>query len=119
MTNYADYAYYTGTYGGAVIDAASFDLHARKATQIIKQYTFGNIVETSLPDEIKMCCCELAEAFLKHDLEKVKGNITSEKVGECSVSYMDKEKAEINFKSECYEIIYRWLAMTGLLYRGC
>jgi hypothetical protein len=118
MTNYADYAYYTGTYKGAVIDTASFDTYARKATQLIKLHTFNRIKDDNIPNEAKMCCCELAEEMYKHEKEDV-GNITSEKVGEYSVSYMDKEKAESVFRGKYASIIYNWLATTGLLYRGC
>ena len=50
MTNYADFAYYTGTYEGAVIDASSFDLYAARATQKIKLYTFNRIDDDNIPD---------------------------------------------------------------------
>lgn len=115
---YADYAYYTDTYKGAVLDAASFPLYARKATQMIKLHTFNRIKEDNIPDEAKMCCCELAEEMYKHEKEYA-GNIASEKVGEYSVSYVDKEKAETQHRGKCKEIIYNWLINTGLLYRGC
>lgn len=118
MTTYADYAYYTGTYKGAVIDAASFPLYARKATQKIKLHTFSRISEDNIPDEAKMCCCELAEAIYKHEATD-NGNVASEKVGEYSISYVDKEKIEEAYRGKCIEIIQNWLAMTGLLYRGC
>jgi hypothetical protein len=118
MTNYADFAYYTDTYKGAVLDTASFDLYARKATQIIKQYTFNRVNDNNIPDDVKMCCCELAEEINKHDKANT-GNIASEKVGEYSVTYVDKEKAEELNSGKCTDIIYNWLAMTGLLYRGC
>ncbi len=118
MENYADFEYYTNTYKGAVLDTASFDTYARKATQMIKLHTFNRIKEDNIPDEAKMCCCELAETIYKHEKENA-GNITSEKVGEYSVSYVDKEKAEAIFQGKCTSIIYNWLATTGLLYRGC
>ena len=118
MTNYADYAYYTDTYKGAVLDAASFPLYAQKATQNIILHTFGRIPENNVPEAAKMCCCELAEEMYKHE-KKDAGNIASEKVGERSVSFVDKEKAESVFRGKCVSIIYNWLATTGLLYRGC
>ena len=118
MTNYADYAYYTDTYGGAVIDTASFNLYAGKATQKIKLYTFNRIADDSIPDEAKMCCCELAELIFRADKEDTKG-IASEKVGEYSVTYTSPEAKEKQLSKSTSDIIYRWLAMTGLLYRGC
>lgn len=118
MTNYVDYAYYTGTYKGAVVDAASFDLHARKATQEIKNYTLNRVKDDNIPEEVKMCCCELTELLYKSDQEETKG-IASEKVGEYSVSYVSPEAKEKLLNYSIKGIIYNWLAMTGLLYRGC
>jgi len=118
MTNYANYAYYTDTYEGAVIDTASFPLYAGKATQKIKLYTFNRIADDNIPDEAKMCCCELAEAIFKADNEDTKG-IASEKVGEHSVSYVSPEAKEKQLTTSTTSIINNWLAMTGLLYRGC
>lgn len=118
MTNYADYAYYTDTYEGAVIDAASFDLYAARATQKIKLYTFNRIVDDNIPDEAKMCCCELAEALFKADKEDTKG-IASEKVGEYSVTYVSADAKENLMHISTQNVINKWLAMTGLLYRGC
>lgn len=118
MTNYADYAYYTDTYGGAVIDAASFDLLALKATQKIKLYTFNRIADDNIPEEAKMCCCELAELIFRADKEDSKG-IASEKVGEYSVSHVSPETKKNLLGASIISIIYTWLWSTGLLYRGC
>jgi hypothetical protein len=119
MINYADTAYYTDTYKGSVIITASFDVYARKATQIIKQYTFGNVDESSIQDEVKMCCCELAEYLYKLDNNGHDAYISSEKVGELSVSYVSGKDAEDIKQSTIKGIIYNWIATTGLLYRGC
>ena len=119
MTNYADYAYYTDTYGGAVIDTASFDLYAARATQTIKLYTFNRIADDNIPDEAKMCCCELAELIFRHETESGKGSVASEKVGGYSVTYADSEKLKATFNADTKSIMFKWLAMTDLLYRGC
>lgn len=117
MTNYVDYAYYTGTYKGAVIDTASFDYYARGATMLIGIHTFNRVTD-NVPEEVKMCCCELAETLFKADKEDTKG-IASEKVGEYSVSYVSPEVKERQLSKSTASIINNWLAMTGLLYRGC
>ncbi len=122
MTNYADITYYEETYSvgkEAVIDTASFDFYARKATQEIKRYTFNRVHEDNIPDEVKMCCCELAEYLYKQDNSGHDQNISSEKVGEFSVTYVSGQTAEDIKQSTIKGIIYNWLAMTGLLYRGC
>jgi len=119
MTNYADYAYYTGTYKGAVIDAASFDSYAAKATQTIKLHTFNRIRDNNIPDEAKMCCCELAEYLYKQDNKDHDEDVQSEKKGEWSNTYVSGMEAEEIRRIKIREIIYTWLATTGLLYRGC
>ena len=122
MVSYTTAEYYTDKYlmgRQAVIDTAVFPFYAQKATQVIKQYTFDNIDENKpFKDEIQMCCCEVAELIYKHE-EEDNGNVSSEKVGEHSVSYVDKQKIEEVLRGKCTEIIQNWLAMTGLLYRGC
>ena len=124
MTNYADYAYYTGTYKGAVIDTASFDLHARKATQEIRKYTFNRIDDANIPDDVKMCCCELAEYLCQKkaaDQETEAGlkGLSSETTGGHSANYESAEAREQAHNNVVKGIIYDWIAMTGLLYRGC
>lgn len=118
MMNYADSAYYTGTYKGAVIDAASFDSYARKATQIIKQFTFNRVDENTIPDEVKMCCCDVAEIIYKADKSRHSGK-TAEKTGEASVSYESDANIDEKLEKDTAKTIHNWLADTGLLYRGC
>ena len=124
MINYADHAYYTEIYKGAVIDAASFDFNSRKATQIIKQHTFNRVHANNILEEVKMCCCELAEYLYKKDIAdndteaNIKG-LTSETTGGHSASYENAEARERATNNIIKGIIYNWLAMTGLLYRGC
>ena len=120
---YADQAFYTTNYlvgKEAVISAADFPLYSRKASQIIKVSTLGNINEgTTVIEEVKMCCCELAEHLYKQDVLIKSGNgIASEKVGEYSVSYVDIEKAKASSIADVNSIVCDWLLMTGLMYRG-
>lgn len=122
MISYTTKEYYAEKYlqgRTAVIGTADFPLYAQKATQRIKQYTGDNVEETTtLPDELQMCCCEVAECLFKTDQEDTKG-VASEKVGEYSVSYVSPEAKEKLLSVSVRGIIYNWLADTGLLYRGC
>ncbi len=124
MTNYADFAYYKDTYKGTVLDAASFDTYARKATQTIRQYTFNRVKDNDIPDDVKMCCCELAEYLSKKEVADqdteagIKGLI-SETTGGHSASYETAEAREQAHNNIIKGIIYNWLVFTGLLYRGC
>lgn len=120
MINYADNTYYTETYLAgkeAVVDAASFNFYARQATQTIKQHTFNRVSDSNIPDEVKMCCCELTELAYK---EAIAGNVkvASEKVGSYSVEYKTAEQIAKEYIDKQAGSLYKWLGMTGLLYRG-
>lgn len=122
MKNYTDNEFYVGTFLAgkeAVVSAAFFDCYARSATMMIKQFTGTNIDETiNIPEEVQMCCCEIAEAIRKDEKED-HGGKTSEKVIDTSVSYVSPEIKQREFETKIRKIINMWLADTGLLYRGC
>ncbi len=121
MTVYIDCAFYTKEYLSgkkAVIDTASFGFYARKATQIIKTYTFENVDEDNIPECVKMCCCEVAELLFKADNSSAGNGISSEKVGDQSISYESADSQRHALSSNIKSVIYSWLADTGLLYRG-
>lgn len=116
---YADYAYYTDTYKGTELDSVSFDIHALKATQDIKLHTLNRIQNNNIPDEAKMCCCELAELIYKYENLKTGDGKTSEKVADYSVSYVGQKEIEETHNNTVRSIINKWMSLTGLLYRGC
>lgn len=124
MISYTTVEYYTDKYlmgRQAVIDTAVFPFYAQKATQVIKQYTFDNIDEAQpLIDELQMCCCEVAEHLYETE-EQNKSKpvgVTSEKVGEYSVSYESGKASEDISSKKIRNIIYSWLSDTGYLYKG-
>lgn len=86
-STYVDFDYYKQHYllgKEEVIDTTSFLYYATKATALIRQATYGKS-DTTPTDSVKMCCCEIAEVM--HSYEQSSSNVTSEKVGEYSVSY--------------------------------
>lgn len=118
MTPYADYQYYQFNYSAdeAVFGTAScFNKYSLKATQYINRHTFGNIKTPD--DNVKMCCCELAEKLYNYDNLINKG-VTSESVGDLSVSYESSVTISQRTSQEIKEIIYNWLSDTDLLYSG-
>jgi hypothetical protein len=118
VLNYTDYVYYQNTYKGDLIPSNKFELYSRKATQYIKINTFERIDELDIPDEVKMCCCELAELEYKSDNIAKTDGVTSEKVGEYSVSYESTQTIRDNKQKDMRNVLKLWLANTGLLYRG-
>lgn len=116
------YEFYTDSYLSgreAVLDAASFPFWERKASQVVRKYTFGNIDESEpISEAVQGCVCEVAELLYEHDLQKRKNDgIASEKVGEYSVSYR-AEKSAADLTQEASVIVKEWLANTSLLYCG-
>ena len=102
----------------AVIPAA-FSFYSLQASQIIKQYTFTNIDENHIPDEAKMCCCELAETIYRDELSRQQSDgVSSESVAGWSKSYEGTESRKTALKNSQRDCVYKWLGNTGLLYSG-
>lgn len=118
MNNYVDYSYYKIQYKGDLIPSDNFEFYCRKATQYIKTNTFDRVDENNVPEEVKMCCCELCDVLYRADQSTKANGITSEKVGEYSVSYESAQSIKENLKKEINEVLRLYLANTGLLYRG-
>lgn len=123
MITYADNTFYTGTYLSgkeAVIDTASFNFYARQASQVIRRFTFGNIIETDpIIDEVKMCCCELAEHLFNVNIQLKRKGKLSESTADHSESYINPIEIRVNGDADSYAIMQNWLLNTGLMYRGC
>lgn len=121
MNVYADEKFYNEVYlcGKAAVITSDYEYFFREASLMINQYTFGNINPESIPQVVKMCCCELAESIFSRDRILSKNNgISSESVGGWSVNYASPSDVNLEFKKAVKNIIFKWLADTGLLYRG-
>lgn len=129
LTNLVDYNFYTNTYEGSSIPESSFNNFALKASTYVNKNTFNRITEEKVDSFVKYCICEVAE--LLYSQEKKKNTImenkivSSETVGPHSKtyvnnsSYIDKDiLTESELETMIYKICYRYLATTGLLYRG-
>lgn len=123
MKVYADETFYTDKYllGRKPVISAGFDYYARSVSQIMNNMTFGRIDKLpELTDDIRMCCCELAENCYTNEKErKAAGGKTSEKNGTYSVTYSEKVLSRYDIDPvDTMHIINKWLSGTGLLYRG-
>lgn len=129
LTNLVDYNFYTKTYEGSSIPGSSFNNFALKASTYVNKNTFNRITEEKVDNFVKYCICEVAE--LLYSQEKKKNTImenkivSSETVGPHSKtyvnnsSYIDKDiLIESELETKIHKICYRYLATTGLLYRG-
>lgn len=132
---YADYDYYRNEYFGNSIKEADFQRLALHASQYIDYITRGRARADI--EEVKMCCCALAEqeqtietaqALAKSSLAAGAADgaeVQSETVGSWSRSYrsggdsaQSAAQAEAAGRSVMLDIARRYLANTGLLYRG-
>lgn len=119
---YADEKFYIEKYllGRRPVVRAGFPFYARQASQIMDQYIFGRVEKLSeVPDTVRMCCCELAEAEHRREKQqKESGGKTSEKVGTYSVNFAGAQESATAAIREQRSIIMKWLADTGLCYQG-
>lgn len=117
MMIYANMDFYKNKYQGAVINTANPYVYFRKATNYIRHYTCDNIDEGDIPEQVKMCCCEVAE-LLYYAEQNSSNYVTSDKTGDMSVTYESTESQRQVLSKKIKSAIYMWLSGTGLLYRG-
>jgi len=127
MAAFIDLAYYTDTYKGVAIPAASFYRFADRATSIVEFQTFeraGVIItaatDTVLIDKIKMATCAAADKLYYLDQKSSLSAVTvaSERVGDHSVNYAVSGDASLTTGGVVSNAIREYLAFTGLLFRG-
>lgn len=112
---YATYTDYTTWLSGrtAKIVATDFPFYANKATRLMDKITVGKTKESlTVLDEMKNCCCELAEMLLAE--ESRNRNVKSENNDGYSVTYDETQTVDSRAKDICLE----YLLDTGLLYKG-
>ena len=107
MVIYADEDYYKKEYlqGKAAVITAAFPYYSREASQVIKKYVFDNIDDENPPEEVKMCCCEIAELAYKRDQSAQSDGVSSESVQGWSKSYESTESRRNAFDKAVRECI--------------
>lgn len=139
---YADYEFYTESFFGNAIAKADFPRLSSRASDFIDYYTRGKAAQTTEDSSVtalSKCCCAVAEQMQTDEqnaalatkareaaLASGTGEVKSESVGSWSVSYATsgdyaaKSAADaVNDANAAYAAIaLRYLANTGLLYRG-
>lgn len=111
---YADYEFYVASFLGSSIEEKDFPRLALRASQFIDYYTMNRARNYTADDAVKHACCAVAEVFQTAEKAEAKAGISSESVGSYSVSYATEQ----NVKAELSDAARRYLAFTGLLYRG-
>lgn len=128
MSNYVDNSYYVNNYlqgREAVIPSTSFNFYGMKATNEIRNRIFNVVI--IIDEDVKNCACEIAEFLYEEDMAKksvMKNNekgVSSESVGEYSVSYSTSTSDEYSAKNRevrISTIMRNWLGHKGLMNRG-
>lgn len=126
----ADYAFYIASFYGDKIPEDSFPKYATRADAYLDELTMGRYADESLGDDIKeavrMAECAAAEQCFQADMTAEQAAaagtdlaaVSSETVGEHSVHFRSAEELDRQKESSVRRVIQRYLARTGLLYRG-
>lgn len=129
LTALVDYKYYKDNYGGSSIPESSFNNLTIRASAYVNKYTYNRINNGNINDDIRNGACEIADLLYSQDIkkDKIENNkiVASETVGPHSKTYVnnsglvDKQiLTERELESNCYNICYKYIASTGLMYRG-
>lgn len=123
MTVYADYEYYTGTYGGTALTEEDFQPCAVRASLYLDELTLGRAAGAADLDEVKMACCAVAEQIpglqqAEASAASSGGAVASQKVGSFSVTYQSGASALAAIRATMADVARMYLGRTGLLYRG-
>ncbi|MGN0533294.1 MAG: hypothetical protein ACI4IK_02940 [Eubacterium sp.] len=112
---HTDYIFYKDIFKGNIIpDETAFNSSVNEAIAYINRLTRGKANNlASIPTNVDMAVCAVAEIVYK---ENTSSNITSESVGNHSVSYSATSSDERERKKCRKATIY--LSGTGLLYGG-
>ena len=121
---YAEEQFYKDGYRmgmDGIIPASAFPYYSMRATGKIRFRTNGNIDESAeLSEEVKMCCCEVAEKM--YQLDKAKGEngliLQSFSNDGDSGTFKTDDISEKAVETSIDETIRKWLAGTGLLFCG-
>ena len=131
MDKYVDYTWYEQNYllgRDSIIPPDLFDYYATVASAEVKNVVTLGTDMTNPIDEVKAATCEVAEILCQMDGKSeqddgsvsVPVGVSSEKVGEYSVSYSGNSATDkaTEKRYKVHSAMAKWLGVTGLLYRG-
>ena len=121
---YTDNKFYVESYlqGRAeVIPSSEFSYWSMQASSEIREKTYGNVdaLET-IPDDVQMCCCEVAEKLYLYESAKGDNGMILQSYGNDgdTGTYKTEDYSQEKVAMAVDDIIQRWLLHTGLLYCG-
>lgn len=111
MTAWADYPYYTDEYLAGrtpTVSEADFRSYAVSATAYAKRITGDSIDDGAVPDDARCAVCAIAEVLCTHDAAST--GVSSEKVGDMSVTYESAAARDAAMMSAINGIARTWLS---------
>jgi hypothetical protein len=125
MATYADYTFYTGTYLGTAIASSEFSRLALRASAYIDRVTFDRaaaIITANTPaasvTAIQNATCAIAEELQKSEAAGGVDGITSERVGNYSVTMRENSTSAMSLDQKISEAAKLYLRNTGLMFQG-
>lgn len=125
---YANYSYYKAGYlhkDTGLISEADFPAYAQQASMRIDYLTWGRVSDTlAAREEIKLCCCEMAEAIYRYDQardnESAAPIVSWSNDGESgSYDISSSDITEEGHNRMINKIARKYLLRLGLLNRRC
>lgn len=124
MKQYADFGFYSDKYlcgRSEVIPDAEFPYWSMQASSKIREKTFGNVDQMdSIPDDVQMCCCDVAEKLYRWESAKGENGMVLQSYGNDgdTGTYKTDDYSQEAINKSVDDIIRRWLLNTGLMYCG-
>lgn len=92
-----------------------------QASRKINRRAFGRTdALQEVPDEVKMCCCVVAEKLYQFESAKGENGMVLQSYGNDgdTATYKTTDMSELAISEKVLDIIEEWLMPTGLLYCG-
>lgn len=124
MKNYADTGFYKNQYllgRTPKIPDAEFPYWAMLASGEIRQRTFNRVDDLGgIPDEVGMCCCEIAEKMYSVESVKDENGMILQSYGNDGETgtYKTDDLSESGVRRSITRIVRKWLGNTDLMYCG-
>lgn len=124
MKNYADTEFYKNQFllgRASKIPDAEFPYWVMLASGEIRQRTFNQVDSLDkIPDEVGMCCCELAEKMYSVESVKDENGMILKSYGNDGETgtYKTDDLSESGVRRSITRIVRKWLGNTDLMYCG-
>lgn len=124
MKIYADTEFYRNQYllgRTPKIPDADFPYWAMLASGEIRQRTFQRVEALEvIPEEVGMCCCELAEKLYSVDAARDENGMILQSYGNDGETgtYKIDDLSELEVRRGITRIIRKWIGNTGVMYCG-